>query len=316
MANVIMNGIDVSGYQVNVDYNKVKNAGYDFVIIRAGWGKESYQKDSEFERHYANASKAGMHIGAYLYSYALTDPSCTLSPREQGIAEAENFYGFIKGKKFDMPLFYDVEEQKALKHSGKDLDDLVHGFCETMEELGYFCGVYGGQDLFQNKLSADTNNRFCKWFAQYLINPWYKGSYDIWQYSIGGASGGNNPWGVPAVPGVACECDVNRCYRDFPTEIKSLGLNGYSDEPIPEPTPTPEPEKNPYKEPTELLKEGSKGEGVKWLQWKLIKDGYFNDGIDGDFGIITLGAVLACQFKNKLVTDGIVGSATRNALKK
>ena len=62
--------IDVSYCQTGVDYNKVKKSGIDAVIIRAGFGKETYQKDSEFETHYKNAKKAGLAVGVYWYSYA------------------------------------------------------------------------------------------------------------------------------------------------------------------------------------------------------------------------------------------------------
>ena len=88
-------------------------------------------------------------------------------------------------------------------------------------------------------------------------------------------------------------------------------IGGQIEDPV-----TPSNTGNPYKEPTDLIKEGSKGDGVKWVQYELTRKKYFNDEIDGDFQVITLGAVLAFQKKNGLTVDGIVGQATRNALKK
>lgn len=64
-------GIDVSTWQGNIDFSKVKAAGIDFVIIRAGYGREISQKDKYFEQNYKNAKAAGLNVGAYWYSYAV-----------------------------------------------------------------------------------------------------------------------------------------------------------------------------------------------------------------------------------------------------
>ena len=123
------------------------------------------------------------------------------------------------------------------------------------------------------------------------------------------------PQGVPAVPGVSGQCDVDRCYVDYPQKIVSLGLNGYgktNTDPVVEPQPTTPT----YPEPTRTLKEGDSGDDVKWLQDKLSDKGYYIGEISGKFDIITLGAVLAFQKKNGLVVDGLAGAKTRNALKK
>ena len=86
--------------------------------------------------------------------------------------------------------------------------------------------------------------------------------------------------------------------------------------PKPEPpTPTPTPEPCPYNEPTRALKEGMVGDDVKWMQWYLTELKYFDNTIDGIFEVITLGALLAFQFKNGLDIDGSCGPATRKSLK-
>ena len=64
------NGIDVSRHQGVIDWNKVKQSGVDFAMIRAGYGKYESQKDPNFEVNYQNARKAGIKVGAYYYSYA------------------------------------------------------------------------------------------------------------------------------------------------------------------------------------------------------------------------------------------------------
>ena len=70
LANKTAKGIDVSVHNGNIDFQKVKAAGYDFVILRAGYGREITQKDSTFEKNYKNAKAAGLQVGAYWYSYA------------------------------------------------------------------------------------------------------------------------------------------------------------------------------------------------------------------------------------------------------
>ena len=312
MREPIMKGIDVSVYQKGVDYNKVKAAGYDFVIIRAGYGRVASQKDAEFETHYKNAKAAGLHVGAYWYNYAI-------SP-EDALTEAKVCAEILKNHQLDMPVWYDIEEQKTFNTGRDNVDKIARTFCEYMESQGYFCGIYGGQHLVENLLYPSTASRFAFWYAQYLTNPRYQGYYGLWQFSIAGASAGNNPFGIPPVPGVSGQCDVDRCYVDYPTMIKSLGLNGYTKqsdqtaEPVVEPE-SPKPQTPTYTEPTRTLKEGDSGDDVKWLQDKLKAKGFYIGDIDGKFNIITLGAVLAFQKKNNLVIDGLVGAKTRNALK-
>lgn len=310
MREPIMKGIDVSVYQKGVDYNKVKSAGYEFVIIRAGYGRVATQKDPEFETHYKNAKAAGLHIGAYWYNYAI-------SP-EDALTEAKVCAEILKNHQLDMPVYYDIEEQKTFNTGRANVDKIARTFCEYMESQGYFCGIYGGQHLVENLLYPETANRFAFWYAQYLINPRYQGYYGLWQFSISGASAGNNPFGVPPVPGVSGQCDVDNCYEDYPTRIKQLKLNGYQDTQTvtPEPVITePEPQPVVLPEPTRTLKEGMIGDDVKWLQTELTRVKYFNDDISGNFDIYTLGAVLAFQKKNGLVVDGLAGKKTITALK-
>lgn len=96
-------GIDVSQYQQNIDFKKVKASGVDFVIIRAGYGKYAHQKDPYFESHYKAAKAAGLKVGAYWYSYAATVVEAK--------AEAQTCINAIKGKTFEYPIYFDLEER-------------------------------------------------------------------------------------------------------------------------------------------------------------------------------------------------------------
>lgn len=99
-----MKGIDVSVHNGNIDWQKVKSAGIDFAILRAGYGRLASQKDEKFEQNYAAAKAAGIPVGAYWYSYAMTP--------EEAELEADVFLSVIKGKQFEFPVYYDVEKKK------------------------------------------------------------------------------------------------------------------------------------------------------------------------------------------------------------
>lgn len=103
-------GIDVSQYQQNIDFKKVKASGVDFVIIRAGFGKYANQKDPCFESHYKAAKAAGLKVGAYWYSYAATV--------EDAKAEAQTCINAIKGKTFEYPIYFDLEERSQFARVG------------------------------------------------------------------------------------------------------------------------------------------------------------------------------------------------------
>ena len=303
MAAILSKGIDVSKYQPNVDFAKVRAAGYSFVILKAGHGKYATQIDSCFEKHYAAAKKAGLQVGAYWYAYAKT-----VADAKQ---EAEVFIGALKGKQFEMPVWYDIEERNTFNTGKENVSAIATTFCNALEAAGYWCGIYGGQELAEKYLTPAICNRYSFWLAQYLKTPRYTGPYGMWQFGVAGASSGNNPTGTKAVPGVPNQCDMDYCYEDYFTKIKAKGLNGF-----PKEDPTPDVPQNPYPVPTETLREGDKGDYVKWLQWQLAWKGYYEDMIDGRFEVITLGAVLAFQFKNNLEVDGLCGPKTRAALLK
>ena len=93
-----MKGIDISEWQENVNFSKLKEQGIEFAIIRLGYGKQINQKDSMFETYFEGLKNAGIKVGAYLYSYAYVKEGAKL--------EAENTLEIIKGKTFDLPILY------------------------------------------------------------------------------------------------------------------------------------------------------------------------------------------------------------------
>lgn len=175
--------IDVSYCQTNVDYNKVKNSGIDAVIIRAGFGKETYQKDSEFETHYKNAKKAGLAVGVYWYSYAYS-----VAEAKQ---EAKVCLACIKGKTLELPVYYDLEESGQTRLGMSALTNIAIAFCEAIKLGGYRAGVYSNLNWLNNYIDYERlRNKYSIWLAQWSSNP--SKSCDIWQNADNGRISGIN----------------------------------------------------------------------------------------------------------------------------
>ena len=102
-------GLDVSSWQgANLDFNMIKNAGYDYVILRAG---TTYGKDEQFENYYVNAKAAGLDVGAYYFSYALDVATVT--------DDAQKMISYLAGKQFEYPIYFDYEDpsQESLSNT-------------------------------------------------------------------------------------------------------------------------------------------------------------------------------------------------------
>lgn len=174
--------IDVSTWQGSIDFNKVKSAGYDYVIIRAGYGKEKSQKDNMFETNYKNAKSAGLKVGAYWFSYAMSPSTAT--------AEADACLSCIKGKKFELPVYYDMEYQPAMSTSNSNYTKMAVNFCNKLKSNGFKSGVYSSASVYDYLLNRKTlkNNGISIWNAEWYIKPSI--SCDVWQYSDNGRING------------------------------------------------------------------------------------------------------------------------------
>lgn len=203
-----MKVIDVSKWNGKINWQKVKESGVEGVIIRAGYGRSISQKDKSFEDYYAGAKLAGLHIGSYWFSYATTVLGAAL--------EASVFLEAIKGKQFDLPVYYDIEESCQRSLSKSVCDSLVTSFCNVLEKAGYFAGVYSFDTFFGTNLSSAIAQRYASWVARVEnVKPKYCTSYGMWQYSWKGK-----------VDGISGDVDMNTCYADYPSLIKDKGLNG------------------------------------------------------------------------------------------
>ena len=209
-------GIDLSKHQKGFKMQAVKSAGYDFVILRGsytGYGADrTKQKDPCFEDFYKQAKNLGLSVGAYHYSCAKN--------RNEGVQEAQFLYNnCLKGKTFEMPIYIDVEDAKWQANDKKGLTDAVIGFCEELERLGFYSGVYSSLSWFNTKLETERLTGWTKWVARWTTGANTKpvvsfNAFDMWQYTDSGKVGGR-------------QVDENICYLDFESIIKKTGKNGF-----------------------------------------------------------------------------------------
>ena len=120
-------GIDISYHNGEIDFSKVKSQ-VDFVIMRAGYGIESIKsKEVKFDIYYEEAKKYNIPVGTYWYCYATTP--------EEALLEAKTFLNKVKGKKFEYPIFYDVEEKNVLNTGKENVKNIMKAFLEEVEKM-------------------------------------------------------------------------------------------------------------------------------------------------------------------------------------
>lgn len=189
-------GIDVSTWQSNIDFEKAKADGYDFVIIRAGYGRVVTQKDNRFEQHYKAAKAAGMAVGAYHYSYAKSAAEAKI--------EASVCLEWLKGKTFELPIYFDMEESSVASLGKNTCTAIAKAFCEKVKAAGYKVGIYSNPNWFMNYLDYNSLKKsYSIWLAQWGVNS-PQMSCDIWQYTSDGK-----------VDGYSGRLDCNISYIDF-----------------------------------------------------------------------------------------------------
>lgn len=203
-------GIDVSHHQGIINWQKVKSAGVEFAIIKAGGSDKGTYTDECFETNYRGAKSVGIHVGAYYY----VGKNCT--SKADGVADAKRFSKIIEGKQFEYPVYIDLEATSPANRAGAT--DACIGFCEYMESQGYYCGIYASDiSGFKDRLDLSRLDDYDKWVARYGSAPVVVKKYGIWQNSETGR-----------VSGINGNVDTDVCYVDYPTLIRNAGKNGYS----------------------------------------------------------------------------------------
>lgn len=213
MSNVLAKGIDLSVHNGKVDFQKVKAAGIKFVMLRLGYGaigKNPCKMDANFETYLNDARKVGLDVGCYFYSYALS-PMQTQAEANWVVKALSKYKGV-----FTYPVCFDLEDSTQEDLGKETLSLMVNLFCSTLEKAGYYTALYSNLAWLNYRLNPTTIKHYDVWLAQWASKPRYKSSFGLWQYS-----------NVGKVNGITTDVDLNYAYTDYPSLIKSKGLNGF-----------------------------------------------------------------------------------------
>ena len=212
----MLKGIDISSWNKGIDYNKVKNGGIDFAIIRSSFGW--FTEDNEFRNHVKGCEAVGLPYGLYHYSYALT--------LNQAKTEVEGLIRLAKSCNPTYPIILDMEDADDYKKnngfpSKETLVQICEYFCDQLEKAGFYAMIYASKSWFDTYLNDARLNRFDKWLAHwYIAEP--SMNCGIWQYTDKGT-----------VAGINGNVDMNYSYNDYPAIIKGMS------QATPQPTPQP-----------------------------------------------------------------------------
>lgn len=178
-------GIDVSKWQGDIDWDKVKKAGVEFVMIRAGYrGSKTgaLVEDPNFLVNIRGAKRAGLKVGVYFFTQAVNEV--------EAVEEASMVIALCDGYDLDYPVVIDSEgaggEGRADSLDVETRTKVCAAFCETIENAGYEAGVYASRSWYNANLEVNDLDDYRIWLAEYRSTPLYGGYYDMWQYTSKG----------------------------------------------------------------------------------------------------------------------------------
>lgn len=189
-------GIDVSYYQGEIDWQAVRESGISFAFVRVGYRSSedgTIHEDEMARKNLTGAAAAGVKVGAYFFSQAVND--------REAAEEAEFTLALLKEFQTELPVVYDWEPYNGDRTDGMTRDDLtrcVYAFCDTVELAGYDSMVYFNRDLSRTLLDVTRLSRYEVWFAMYEDYPRPPCKIDYWQYTDEGT-----------VPGITGKVDKN-----------------------------------------------------------------------------------------------------------
>ena len=196
-------GIDVSAWQTNVDYDAVKEAGCQFVIMRMGYfynGYDAPKMDDYYLQNMENATAAGLDVGVYLY----TDDNTEEGARQRARWVLEQ----LDGRELNFPIAFDWEEWGHFQEYGmniRDLNNVFEAFADEVEKNGYSAMLYSSKNFLNN--FWENKNDHPVWLAHFVDETDYTGPYNIWQASA---------YGI--IPGISGDVDMNIQFMDRPFE--------------------------------------------------------------------------------------------------
>lgn len=184
-------GIDVSKFQGDINWKKVKNSGIEFAIIRLGFrgygDKGNIVLDTKFKENAIGAKKENINIGIYFFSQAITEA--------EAIEEAKYVLENIKDMNVTYPICFDLEKIKydtarTDNLSSSQITDIAIAFCEEIKKAGYTPIIYGNSKTFTTRMQLERLNDYQKWYADYLEIPLYPYDFSFWQYTETGKVNG------------------------------------------------------------------------------------------------------------------------------
>ena len=193
-------GIDVSYHQGAIDWNAVKSSGIQFAYVRAGSFKSG--TDAYYHQNMQGAVAAGIPVGIYVYSYAITPE----------MAANEGLFAVTVAKDYpvSLPIAYDIEDAYHRGMNADQLQALVNAFCNTVKAAGYYPMVYSSKSWFETRIG---NVSWDVWVAQYNSSCSYQRPYAFWQCTSSGS-----------VPGIAGKVDMDFQFKDYSAEIPANGF--------------------------------------------------------------------------------------------
>ncbi|TCL59300.1 glycosyl hydrolase family 25 [Kineothrix alysoides] len=182
-------GIDVSKWNKEIDWDKVKSEGVEFAIIRVGYRGATTGaliEDPYFKANIKGALNAGIPVGVYFFTQAVSTV--------EAVEEASMVINMCKDYNISYPVFIDTEGAGGNgRADGLELEartQVCKAFCATMESAGYRAGVYGARNWFNEMLDMSSLKDYIIWLAEYRDVPVYQGYYHMWQYTSGGTVDG------------------------------------------------------------------------------------------------------------------------------
>ena len=210
-------GIDVSTYQGVIDWQAVKNAGVDFVFIRAGfrgWGTAGdLRTDAYFKQNIEGATAAGLDCGVYFFSQAINT--------QEAVEEANYVLNLVKGYRLTYPIAFDTEyvsdpeaRTNLANLTAQDRTDIAKAFCDTIRANGYYPMIYASKSWLVDEMYPAQLTGYDIWLAQYANEYTYPYDFRVWQYTDKGR-----------VNGIKGNVDRNVGLFDYATYLKENGWN-------------------------------------------------------------------------------------------
>ncbi|MDE6738058.1 MAG: glycoside hydrolase family 25 protein [Lachnospiraceae bacterium] len=210
-------GIDVSKWNKEIDWEKVKGDGIEFAIIRCGYrgaASGALVLDPMYKRNIEGAIEAGIPVGVYFFTQALDEV--------EAVEEASMVISLIEDYDVDYPVFLDSESAggrgRADALEAEERTKIHKAFLETIASAGYETGIYASRNWLNDELNMTEVSEYRTWLAEYADIPVYDKYYHMWQYTSKGS-----------VDGIETRVDLNLCYMNIDTSINhAKGAAGYS----------------------------------------------------------------------------------------